>query len=411
MKMSLPNNLEDFLLEIKETKKKYDRLRLKDRFNIFYALHKPHDEVNLHSRFISYLLAKDSGHLQGDFFARKFFEEVLKIDTNFLNDYEVVPNEYNKTEFKEIDILLVNKKQSHAIIIENKIFAKDSNHNDKKEGYKGQLERYYNIIKKGIPEDMYAMSTNNHLIAHDYLCKTIDVFYLTLNPPKEGFERSIGKTIKKENVMVIKYAPNITSWLTSCLKDLQNKDYLKKTINHYLILVKNMTNTNIPKEERNELKELFSNHLQSAQYIVENFNHVKWQTIDTLLLELKMHLSDNNLFTDVKLYPENDEERANEITNIAHNKKEVNIGVKFNVKGDSEHKFYISTQNNLSWGIIDKGWKDFESNNLTNIRFSDFSTDNTFNLISKENTQKAIALISDEILTEINNDFKKIKLS
>ena len=104
------NKIQTELLDkIEEIRLKYKNLRKEDRFNIFYALYKESDEVNLHSRFISYLLADNSGHGKGSLFAKLFFKYVLNIrNLEFLDEYEVLPNEYNKTEFLDIDILLFN---------------------------------------------------------------------------------------------------------------------------------------------------------------------------------------------------------------------------------------------------------------------------------------------------------------
>lgn len=148
-------SINNLLTAIKSVQNKYDLIRDKNRFNIFKALHKEKDEVRLHSRFISYLLAPDSGHGLGKVFCELFIREILGIDESQFNlsSYTVLPNESSKSEYKEIDILIINKQAKQAIIIENKINAKDSNRegkNEKKDGYDGQLERYYNTIKKAL---------------------------------------------------------------------------------------------------------------------------------------------------------------------------------------------------------------------------------------------------------------------
>ena len=135
-------NARKMLQSINKLEPEYNKRKNKDKFNVFTALHKERDEVNLHSRFISYLLSPKSGHGMKDVLLEIFVREILKINEEEfdLSSCEVIPNELNKTEEDEIDIFIKNKNRQ-AIIIENKIDAKDSYHENKKEGYKGQLER------------------------------------------------------------------------------------------------------------------------------------------------------------------------------------------------------------------------------------------------------------------------------
>lgn len=400
---TIKQQIEELLISVSNVREKYYNKRKEDRFNIFYALHKEHDEVNLHSRFISYLLADDSGHLKKKLFAELFFKIVLKKDKNFLNEYEVIPNEFNKTEFKEIDILLFNKKLSHAIIIENKIFAKDSNHinkNEVEEGYVGQLERYYNTILKGVP---------NEIKPHNYISKKIDVFYLTLNKPKlDTFEISKRNIPESVGVKEIYYKDEIVNWLDDCLATTKDDDFLNKIINQYLILVKNMTKTNIPVKELKELRDIYSRDLKTTRYIIDNFKDIKWHTVNDFLIILAEELEKASRYDKVSVYPEDTDERAKLIVELTHYNKDVNIGVTFTTKEGK--KLYISTSNNLSWGIVDTTkWKDFEDGQLVNIRFSDFSTENTYKLIGKKNTKGVIKSIIDEISTEINNGFENME--
>ena len=164
--------MEQLLKSISELKTEYDNRREKDRFNIISIFHKEREE-KLHSRVISYLLSPSSGHGMTNTYCSLFIKNVLKIsDAEFnLSNFEVFPNEYEKSEYKFIDILIINKSRSQAIIIENKIDARDSNHTHKlnldnnigitnfdckkaKTGYFGQLERYYNTIKTGIKKEV-----------------------------------------------------------------------------------------------------------------------------------------------------------------------------------------------------------------------------------------------------------------
>lgn len=95
-------------------------------FNLFSVLRSSSDEVNLHSRFLAFLLNPKASHNCGS--------ELLK---NFLSTMEIegfdVTNATVQTEYHNIDVLIRNPA-GQAIIIENKIYADDQPE---------QLARYY----------------------------------------------------------------------------------------------------------------------------------------------------------------------------------------------------------------------------------------------------------------------------
>lgn len=392
------NKYQTLLSQIKEIKEKYDKSRNERRFNIFTALHKEHDEVNLHSRFISYLLASNSGHGMGNAFSTLFVREILKLsEEEFdLSNVEVIPNEFNKTEYKEIDILLINKKTKQAIIVENKIYAKDSNHIDKKPGYNGQLERYYNTIKTGIDKDGKSV--------FDFRCDTVFVFYLTMVKDKQPSPESVG-VLSEDMYHVIYYDKEIKSWLETCLsKTPEEKIFEKECIKQYIDLINKMTHNDIPMEERIELKENIAENLDSAKYLIDNFKHVKWHTVSDFWNVLKNKLEEGK-YQNVKLYPDNFVEVIGEVT---HGNKDINHGITFSI--DNEKQVYIASNGLLTWGIVEpKQWTNFKDRTLENICFSDFSTENTFKLIDNKNMENAIQFILEEISVEQQNCFKDLR--
>src|SRR5690554_570520 len=99
-----------------------------NRFNIFKVMFKQHDEKYLHSRFISFLLDPKGSHKQGTKFLELFFE-VMGISNFSLEGIKVNPNELERGEVHNIDILIQNSAKQ-AIIIENKFFAKDQTRMD-----------------------------------------------------------------------------------------------------------------------------------------------------------------------------------------------------------------------------------------------------------------------------------------
>ncbi len=392
------SELENLLSNIKEIKVKYDQVRAKERFNVFTALHKERDEVNLHSRVVSYLLSPISGHGMNSKLLEIFVRDILKISTEqfSLNGVEVIPNEFNKTEYKEIDILIINKKTKQAIIIENKIDAKDSNHTDKLEGYNGQLERYYNTIKTGKDKD------GNDIF--DFQCSSILVYYLTLDGHQPS-EKSIGygDLRKREGLLsCISFDNQIKSWLVKCMEEITPKDYkINDFIQQYLNLINKMINS---EKERLELKDTIAKNLESTKHLIENFIHIKWHAVHEFWNELKTEVEKK--FNNAELYPVDEFEKT--ITSITHNGKNINHGIVF--KDNDGKEVYISGFNNLSWGINEpRMWKDFENEVLLDIRLADFSTENTYRLIDTDSMKVIASKIVDEIVEEQKDGYKNLK--
>ncbi|MGF7138546.1 PDDEXK-like family protein [Roseimarinus sediminis] len=397
--------LNNLFTQICIIKDKYNKHREENRFNIFTALHKEYDEVNLHSRFISYLMASNSGHGYKSKFAEVFIREVLQFDNDKfdLSNYEVIPNEENKSEFKEIDILIINKVKKQAIIIENKIFASDSNHTDKIDGYNGQLERYYNTIKSGIDKD------GNK--SFDFKCDTVFVFYLTLDN-HEPSQNSIGENDLKKNSEILKcisYDNHIRNWLEQIIKIIDKNSIIKSIIQQYLNLINKMTNNDIEIKERLELKEKVAEDLGNARYLLNNFKHIKWHTVFDFWTQLVANMKVDEYYKKLnpRLYPTNIDEFKGIITEVTHHNKTLNHGIHFEL--NNGQLGYITGLGMLSWGTVNpKRWTDFKSQILQNISFSDFTSENTFLLIEKKNLNKAIELIIAEILQEQKNNFKNL---
>ena len=256
------NHLDFFLQELNIIRKKYEDIELqKEQFNVFTILRDESDEVKLHSRFISSLLSykqKNEHH-----YLNAFLNE---IDSLFEYDnlsLEVYPSYDSKNEYKDIDILLIDRTKRNALIIENKIYARDSNHQEE-----GQLEKYYRTIieENGFKEEK------------------VEVYYLTLDG-HEPSESSISTSKKhpklKEKVCCISYPNEIKNWLTQCVKDKYNEPFQRETILQYLKLIKNMTN-DVDIEEGLEIKQLIGesqNNMKSAKLLIDNLKHIHWHTI------------------------------------------------------------------------------------------------------------------------------------
>jgi hypothetical protein len=382
----------------------------KEQFNIFTALHKERDEVRLHSRFISVLLSPESKHNKNHTFL-KLFLKTLSIENFDIENAKVYPNEYQKSEFNEIDILIINRISKQAIIIENKIDAGDSNHEDR-----GQLEGYFELIHKleNIPKE------------------NIKVFYLTLDGhlPSSG---SLGKyeILEKINGRTIDYEHEIQDWLALCLNECIFQPYLRESIIQYINLIKQMTNDNTNIQERLEIRSLISSsneNMISAKLLIENFKHVKWHTVMDFWEELCLELENKGFKTYSKPSKDN-------ITNTTHYEvykkayeSSNDYGVRFSTASGIKMYIWNGTGSNwIYWGFENKlltdeelkiinsaiaqnpgffqksetgYWKYFDLNSEENIFFPDFSYKGTFDLIN-ENHRKMI--IETKLVPEISS--------
>lgn len=241
-----------------------DREEHEDTFNLFDLMCNRYDEVYLHSRFLSVLLDPLGSHKMKDSFVRLLVDKLnLPFEYN-LSSLEVYPNENDQHEHKEIDILLIDRQRKSAVIIENKIGARDSNHKEE-----GQIERYYRIItqEEGIPEE------------------STSVIYLSIDrdgPSDESVSTSGLFPGLKEKVITTHYGIEILDWLRNCVKESYNKPILRESITQYISLVENMTNNNTTEEDMKALMLLVGkndDNLMSAKRLIDNSKHMHWWAI------------------------------------------------------------------------------------------------------------------------------------
>ena len=265
-------NIKYLLRDINIVRKKFEeREKNEDNFNMFTILRKVSDEVYLHSRFLSALLDPKGPHRLGTIFLNSFLD---RIESDFEYDeksLEVYPNNLNRSEYKEIDICFIDRIGKRAVMVENKIYHKDSNHEDK-----GQLENYYGklIEEDKIPED------------------GIEVYYLTLDghEPSEDSVKLSGKyPTLQDKVKCISYSVEILDWLRDLVKECYNKPSLRESVIQYIKLIESMTNNDLSLEEIKELSNLIGqneDNIQSTKVLLDNFIHIKWHTIHDFWQEL-----------------------------------------------------------------------------------------------------------------------------
>ncbi|MBP1644632.1 MAG: hypothetical protein H6Q16_207 [Bacteroidetes bacterium] len=385
----------DFRIELEKIKEEYEAER--KRFNIFRALHKEHDEKNLHSRFISYLLSPTSKHGMGNLFLKLFIERLLKnfpnIENFNIDNCIVLPDEKYKNEHNYIDIYIQSEDKSQVIIIENKIFAGDSNDPKKDDTEeKIQLIRNYNSVLN-----------DNKL--KNYI-KEIFVFYLTL----DGHDpEDIEKIETIFPVLKIDYRTEIIDWIESCINSLED-NYLKKTLKQYKEVINILTND---VKRAKKLQKLISDNIDEALHEqdtrtfileMEDFKHVKWHTIDEFWIELTKKLKD-------ELKAEISKEiNIKEITKVAH-KGIGSTGINFKLENGEEWYIVNDKKNGLTYGNCgieindkkeDKNWFIAFKDENKRINITDFNIKETFMLINAEIRKEKINDIFGEIFKRIN---------
>lgn len=376
--------MKEFLDRLYEIEKSYKRQTENDTINIFNVLFYGHEEVTLHSRFISYLLSMRERN-----FLELFVREILKIgeDRFELKNCEVRPNDQDKSEYEEIDILIINEKEKQAIIIENKIHAVESIHAEAKCGYKGQLERYYNTITRG--EDKNSKRCK-------YKCdeeKTY-VYYLTLYQKPSSI--TIGELKERgvfdSEIHIIDYY-QIQKWLSLCIDT--EKSFLNTIIQQYLTLLKNMTTDNEKTLELVNLLATDEDYCQSAYVFSKHLNDVKWHVIHRFFIDLAKKLQST--------MPENDD-----ISAVAHNNnKKVMLKVEFDYNGEKLQ--IVNDDKGFTLGNLTRGTWGYVSEELKKIRFGDFSTLETFQIINSIYRYNIIEEIASQVVKHHQENYENLK--
>ena len=207
---------DEFLPSVSAIRAKYAKQEEKEvpTFNIFSifcdfdVLRGENDEVNLHSKFIHYLLNPHAEHRQGAQFLRHFLQTAGLAE--FFTEKEIANADVER-ESSYIDILI--NSPSKAIIIENKIGA-DYGDN--------QLGRY-----------------QQKLIDQGYAKENIKLVYLNLqgNPVPEN---ESNQTVREETI-VLSYKYHIIRWLEECMKSVADVPTIHATLLQYKNLVKGLT--------------------------------------------------------------------------------------------------------------------------------------------------------------------------
>lgn len=243
-------NLQNFLNGIndilkKECIKKEESLRKGERFNIFEICGVDHDEVR-HSKIISSFLDPKASHGQKEKFLRMFLDSIgdeTVIDILSANVYTeyVIDN-------GRIDIL-IEDRNNHGIIIENKIYAND--------GYE-QLKRYDTFAKKKYSKGKYT------------------IYYLTL----DGHEAS-EDSARNVEYKIISYRNDILSWLELCIKESATTPLIRETLVQYYNHLKQLMNLDMEAVNKDELLKAMAKNAEAVAAICNAQNEYKQYVYQT----------------------------------------------------------------------------------------------------------------------------------
>ncbi|MEA4826902.1 MAG: PD-(D/E)XK nuclease family protein [Clostridium sp.] len=116
-------------------------------FNAFETLGIVNTEIR-HSNVLSWLLNPKENHGIGDVFIKKLIQTLFYLNRNTilksnLTLFDISLMDYHdfniRREWRNIDILAVSEENKLVLVIENKVWSKESNH---------QLKKYFDIVQK-----------------------------------------------------------------------------------------------------------------------------------------------------------------------------------------------------------------------------------------------------------------------
>lgn len=379
-----------FLQQLDQVSNEYN-LSNYNQFNIFRVMFKLHDEKYLHSRFISFLLDPNGSHGQGTRFLALFLE-VMGVSNYSLDGVTVNPNEQNRGEIHNIDIL-INNKYKQAIIIENKVFAKDQTKPEEEDIYlKYQLSRYY-----------YKLAIEPTNDKHE----VVSIMYLTINGkyPEyyEHFPEDVKGLLDKKD-----HLSDIAKWLDLCLNSLSEESDLKRSIEHYkqarfeflndvklALKLKEITEKNY--EESKKFWHAESKDIDVKYHTIKDqFKHIKWHIVYEFYVKLKEVI-------EVTFGTKVEDIDKEQVTKLTHSDNKAITVLVFDVDNTS---YYVCNDSNgfsIGRNVKEKSSTDFKPLfKEKRYEYFDFSEDTVFELIKPEKRDEVVENIVDELKGYLN---------
>lgn len=241
--------MEDLLKQICKISEKYINRELLsgEYYNIFQVIDMTSNETGVHSAFIADLLNPKGRHRKGDVFLKLFLDMDVFKNMNFESANAIVEREKYIGEVTDetggrIDIHIMDSS-GKCIIIENKIYASDQDN---------QIRRYYNYAE--------SLKTEYRLI---YLSLFGDVHD---EDKTTGNDKNKKQLVQSVNYHILSYEKDILQWLEKCRSkdEVSGRPMIREAINHYINLVKYLTNQTMHSEMKKELEQLI---LGNNEYI------------------------------------------------------------------------------------------------------------------------------------------------
>ncbi|RMT95173.1 hypothetical protein ALP39_200160 [Pseudomonas marginalis pv. marginalis] len=225
-------------------------------FNLFSVLRSSSDEVRLHSRFLAFLLDPKASHNQGTALLNLLLKRVgiQNFDSKSANV---------EVEYKNIDILVRNQS-NQAVIIENKVYARDRDE---------QLWDYH-----------------QQMLGEGY--RDIWTTYLTLDgtEPSEQSKKSLP-------VILISYEAEIISWLKDCIPLVAREPGVRESIFQYIELLQKLTSSDQSEIYMSKLKEQI---LQGENiFVIADINHA----FQSVLADLQFDIWERMTAYQTRQYP------------------------------------------------------------------------------------------------------------
>lgn len=457
--------MEDVLKIIADLKKSHQESN--KPFNIFTMLLKKDSEAYLHSSFLSWLLDPNpkAPHGLGVLPMRLFLKKIgshhySEVDTDTTH---ITPNAINKTEEGDIDILIENPSEDEnhkfAVIIENKIYAVDSNTDTKY----GQLQKYFYQISNGV---LRRNSEDGSKRKYSYKKENIEVFYLT----PDGHEPSLDSTSRADDlrleisnkvggrcVKLISYMNDVLPWLKELLNEekVRQNNYVHEIIAQYMDVVISISCdiernkalfelvSNFSLNQLNQLKEIIKKYelekditkryerivkeeqdnAETIDFILNNIKHIYWHSLDNFFIKLQDEL--HSIFGD-DLLPRIDINTGKEKT-IDKYVSEIIFEEK-NASKLSPMYYRIRLKNGEEWTLqpnrakgfflgLDKkqttndseavGWETEiyldKEGHLPLLNLWDFTQGDTFDLLNEEKRQEIAEQYAEFVKSELIN--------
>ena len=247
----LSREIPNLIRDIEKIKSKRDGIidATKDKFNVFTILLQAHDEVRLHTRFITAMLdgSKNASHGCGTLFLKLFLEildnrpptrfpakdvnvEPNPIFKSLLNNdkiFKSIHKEYHTGDKGNIDILI--KFNDAMLAIENKINAKEQ---------EDQLLCYSEYLNRHKSENNLFFLT---LRGHDAVSNSDKLYWK------------------------ISYQEHIIPWLDTCLEKTYRYPNINSVISQYKKVVQQLlSNNSFEEEDMKEIKKLIEKNPETS---------------------------------------------------------------------------------------------------------------------------------------------------